>query len=452
MLISATHSGAGKTSISLALAAALKKRGLAVQTFKVGPDYIDPQYLASVSGRPCYNLDGWMMGEDYVRSLFAAKTQDTQAAVTEGVMGLFDGDGPASLGGSAAQTAMLTGAPVILVVDAKGMGGSVAALVGGFANFSREVEIAGVIANNCGSQRHGEILREALAAASLPPLIGAIPRGAFPALPSRHLGLISGGKARLDDVVIESFIQTIEKHCDIGKALDLTRITRPGAISAHESEPSKWVRIGVARDEAFHFYYQDTLDELARRGMEIVPFSPLSDNNLPEGIGGLYLGGGYPEEHAEALCANESMLEDVRRFALDKKGALYAECGGLMYLSRGIRTLDGKERPMAGILPAWTRMRDKYRSLGYVEAKLENDSILGKSGAILRGHRFHYSEIDGDPSGAQGWPAYSLKRKGRDETSGDGFANGKLLASYVHTHLASNRAAMDAFISSCGGL
>ena len=450
MVVAGTGSGVGKTSISLAITRALKNRGLAVQAFKTGPDYIDPIYLSRASGKSCYNLDTWISGDEYVHNLFAVKSAESDVTIIEGVMGLFDGDGATSIKGSAASVSILTGAPVVLVIDAKGMGGSAAALVKGFCEFNPKVRIAAVIANNCGSDRHRKILDEALRAASLPPLVGAIPRGAFPAIKSRHLGLASSGEAVADDETINAMAAAIEKNCGIEMLISLAASDRPAASGASNNTyaENETFRLGVAHDEAFHFYYQDTFDQLEARGVEIVRFSPLRDDKLPDELDGLYIGGGYPEEHAETLAENNAMLESVRRFALYENRPVYAECGGLMYLSQGVKTVGGKAHRMAGLLPAWTAMREKYKSLGYAEARLEEDSLIGRKGSMIRGHRFHYSETEEVSGGMGAWrAAYSTTGKNGGEACVDGFAHGNILASYVHAHLASNSEAMDIFVS-----
>ncbi|MBI4667157.1 MAG: cobyrinate a,c-diamide synthase [Nitrospinae bacterium] len=450
LLVAGTNSGVGKTTISLALTSLLCRRGIKTRTFKVGPDFLDPTYLSLASGQPCYNLDGWMAGEDYTRRLFAEKCEGFDAAVIEGVMGLYDGASPVSIEGGTAHTAAITGAPVALVMDAKGMGGSVAALVKGYCGFTPGVNVAAVIANNCGSTRHGEVLREALMAANLPPLAGAIPRGAFPQFSSRHLGLVSADGRAINRETLDHMASAIEQYCDVELLLNLGRMARPKVDADKNRKPPliRKTRIGVAFDEAFHFYYADTLEGLEQRGCEIVKFSPVTDAHLPEGLSGIYIGGGYPEEYAERLSSNRPMLEGIRGF----NGPIYAECGGLMYLSRGIVALDDKRYPMAGLLPAGTRMRQGRKSLGYVEAELAADSVLGRAGDVLRGHRFHYSELDGETALDDNWiPAYSIRARAGRAAETEGFSRPGLMASYVHAHLASHPSVMDSFIKTCSG-
>ncbi|MBF0550289.1 MAG: cobyrinate a,c-diamide synthase [Deltaproteobacteria bacterium] len=450
ILIAGTNSGVGKTSVTLALVGALRQRGLRVQTFKVGPDYLDPTYLARASGRPCYNLDGWMMGRDYVRELFARQAASADISVIEGVMGLFDGSDPMSIEGSTAQIAAWLQAPVVLVVNVHGLARSIAPLVKGFAEFDPTVAIRGVIANKCGTERHQIHLTRSLAAGDLPQLVAAIPRDAFPALPSRHLGLVTADHRNLSDDIIQQLgrvidtpgtIETMIRLAD--QAPELEAGTAPPEISPLPSP----VRLGLADDAAFHFYYQDNLDALEAAGCELVRFSPLHDAALPEGLAGLYLGGGYPEEYAAELAANQTMLQAVRDFAGSGR-PIYAECGGLMYLSQGITLRDGRRPELTGLFPSGTRMLDRLKALGYVEVTLTQDSLLGRAGDRLRGHEFHYSELDDPTAEVAGWEQVYVTRKPSSDTTGrEGWQQGRVLASYVHLHFASRPEAVRHFVA-----
>ena len=451
IIVAGTQSGVGKTSVSLALVAALRKRGLRVQTFKVGPDFLDPSYLTVASGRPCYNLDGWMSGRDYVLQLFTRASRGAEISIIEGVMGLFDGADPVTDEGSTAEIARWLDAPVILVASAHGLARSFAAMVKGYAGLEPDLNVAGVVANQCGSRQHGEWLSRSLAASSQPPLLGAIPRGGFPRLPSRHLGLVTADRENLSPSVLDALADAFELHVSAEGILHLARSAPPLITSPPErSAVSKQVRIGVARDEAFHFYYQDLFDELEIQGCELVPFSPILDRRLPEQCHGLYIGGGYPEEHAQALSANGPMLEEIRQFAASGR-PLYAECGGLMYLSQGLESLEGRRYPLVGLLPVATRMLEGKKALGYAEITLRDHSLWGAKDTLLRGHEFHYSEMTADPAGQEGWTAlYSLKRRQTGSVMGEGFQRGQVLASYVHLHLASHPKAIGTFIARCG--
>jgi cobyrinic acid a,c-diamide synthase len=453
IIIAGTQSGAGKTSFSLALVAALKRRGLRIQTFKIGPDFLDPSYLTLASGRPCYNLDGWMTRKEYVLELFSRTTKDADIAVIEGVMGLFDGSDPGSSEGSTAEMARWLDAPVLLVVNVHGMARSLSAIVKGCVEFERDSKVAGIIANHSGSDHHKDWLTQSLRSVLLPPLLGAIPRGAFPTLPSRHLGLITADPQNLPPKTLQELADVLEQHLSPDAVLEIAKNASPLSITepGQEARPRpKRVSIGVAYDRAFHFYYPDNLDELKLQGCDLILFSPLQDRKLPEEIDALYFGGGYPEEYAEVLSENREMQEAVRQFA--KRGLpLYAECGGLMYLTRGIETTQGKRYPMVGLLPVWSRMLDRLKSLGYVEIALIRNSLWGESGAVLRGHEFHYSELAGPPLDDSLWtPVYRMKRRRSEKIFVEGFQQKNVLASYVHLHWASQPRSVETFINHCG--
>ena len=453
IVIAGTQSGTGKTSLALALIASLKRRGLQIQTFKVGPDFLDPSYLTVASGRPCYNLDGWMTRREYVLELFHRTTKDVDMAVIEGVMGLFDGADPATSEGSTAEMARWLDAPVLLVVNVHGMARSLAAIVKGCVEFDRDLRIAGIVANHSGSDHHKDWLTQSLGVASLPPVLGAIPRRAFPTLPSRHLGLVTADPQNLPPGILEELADVLEKHVSLETIMQIARSTSPLFVQgpAREEKPGqKRVSIGVAYDRAFHFYYPDNLDELALRGCDLIRFSPLKDRELPEDLNGLYLGGGYPEEYAEALADNQDMQEAIRQFA-SKGLPIYAECGGLMYLTRGIETISGKRYSMVGLLPVWSKMLNRLKFLGYLEITLTANSLWGVRGTELRGHEFHYSELMEDPLRNGLWTAvYKLRHRRSKTFAVEGFQRGHVLASYVHLHWASQPKTVGTFIDHCG--
>jgi cobyrinic acid a,c-diamide synthase len=453
LVIGATQSGTGKTSLSLALVHALTRRGLRVQAFKVGPDFLDPTHLAIASGRPCYNLDGWMSGEAYVKQLFARASATADIAVIEGVMGLFDGADPRTSEGSTAEIARWLGAPVLLLTNAHGAARSLAATVKGFCELEAGLTIAGVVANHIGSDRHIAWLREALQSANLPPLLGGILRGAFPVLPSRHLGLVTGDERTLTPAVLNELADALEKSLPLEEVIALARGAKSLADAAQRSPETldRRVRLGIARDEAFHFYYPDNLEALRAAGCELVFFSPLHDEQLPKDLDAMYLGGGYPEEYAAALAANRDMRAAVRAFA-SAGHAVYAECGGLMYLAKTLETREGQNFPMAGVMSAQTRMLPRRKALGYVEVTLAADSLWGRSGAVVRGHEFHYSELVGEPTGKPEWrKVYTLQHRRSEKAVAEGYQRGRILASYVHTHFASRPDAVRAFVANCGG-
>jgi len=452
VIVAGTGSGVGKTSVTLALISAMKKRGLRVQSFKVGPDYLDPTYLSIASGRSCYNLDGWMTGERYVRELFVERSAAADIAVIEGVMGLFDGSDPVTPEGSTAEIAAWLNAPILLVVDAYGVARSFAALVKGYTEFQPQLNIAGVIANHCGSEKHGFWLGESLSAFGLPGLVGALPRGCFPELPSRHLGLVTADDRQLSESVLSALADALERHANVDAIWDIARAAPDIQAEACNEERvfcDKHVRLGLAFDPAFHFYYPDNLEKLEAAGCELIHFSPLSDKSLPEALDAIYMGGGYPEEYSDILAENSVMLDSIRRFAASGR-PLYAECGGLMYLAQGIQRTNGERHELAGLLPAWTAMKDRLKSLGYVEVTLAEDSLFGKRGRSFRGHEFHYSELLDDPCRNTGWKSvYRMARRRDDNVLSEGFQAGQVLASYVHAHFASRPELVDHFVSVC---
>lgn len=444
--IAGTHSGVGKTTITLGLLAALRRRGLGVQPFKCGPDYIDPGHHALACGVPSRNLDTWMMGVDAVQVSYQRGVEGADVAVTEGVMGLFDGASSTNTTGSTAHVCTLLDIPVVLVVNAKAMARSIAALVHGFATFEPELRIVGVIANRVGSERHAEILRESLKVANLPPLIGSIPTNERWSTEERHLGLLTASESGRTDEWFDSLADGIETHLNLDKLLSLCRAVRPSlSLQPRLGLPAKpaGVRLGIARDEAFQFYYEDNLDLLRLCGVELVPFSPLHDSEIPPGLAGLYIGGGYPEVHAESLAANRTMREAVKSFA-DAGGHVYAECGGLMYLCESLCDQDGVVWDMCGVLPAVTKMEKRLRRLGYVEASALHDGLFGTTGVKVRGHEFHWSDIEHRSEQIE--PMFGVKytRSDKQVTSGIHYKN--VFASYLHLHFGSNPAAVKCWV------
>ena len=442
LLIAAPASGCGKTTVTLGLLAALRRRGLEVAPFKVGPDYIDPGHHAAVCGRTSRNLDGWMCGEAGVRTSFAAGCQGADAAVIEGVMGLFDGAAGESDEGSSAEIARWLDAAIVLVVDARSQARSIAAVVKGFDEFDPRLRFAGVVLNRVGSERHEELLRAALASVpGLPPLLGCLTREARVALPERHLGLVTAGEREPDYAPLADLI---EAQLDLNRLLASAQALALDSRGKGQAPPlearTPVVRIGVARDRAFCFCYPENLELLARAGAELVFFSPLTDAELPEGLDGLYLPGGYPELHADELAANRPLLEALRRQATAGL-PIYAECGGLMLLSAAI---DG--RAMAGIFPARAQMLERRQALGYREVTLQHDGPLGLAGTVARGHEFHYSTLAMPPQVCRD---YRLSRRGGVDLGAEGYRVGNVLGSYVHLHFASNPQLAGNFVNFC---
>ena len=434
IVVAGTHSGVGKTSVTLGLIGALRRRGLSVQPFKVGPDFIDPLHHQHASGRLPRNLDGWMLDPETNLRRFAAATADADVAVIEGVMGLFDGSEGGSDRGSTAEMAKLLGLPVVLVIDAGAMARSAAALIQGFTGFDPDLHVAGVILNNVGGEAHADMIRDALDGAV--PVLGALPHGADLVVPERHLGLHLPHEARLD--YVERLATLIEEHVDIDRLLQ-TSLTARLPLPPQPVAKSATVRIGIARDDAFCFYYADNLELLESAGAELVGFSPLAET-LPGDLDGLYVGGGYPELHAEPLAENTAATTAIREFAA-AGGPIYAECGGLMYLAETME-LDGVTYPLCGVLPFSTRMPAPF-SLAYVEVTTSG-GLFG-SGRTARGHVFHCSEIRGSSSTDT---CYRLVTS-RGEHADEGYQLGNVLASYAHLHFASDPGLADALVRRC---
>ena len=387
------------------------------------------------------NLDTWMMGKEAVLESFSRALVGHEVAVVEGVMGLFDGASATTLSGSTAEVALLLELPVILVVDARSMARSIAALVKGFVDFEPGLKITGVVANNIGSKRHREILEQALAAAALPQMVGALPRGVVPSLAERHLGLVTADQER-DSAIYQHLGEVVEEYLDLDLLVQKCRLSLPEHQFESERQEllvrpasGRKVRVGIAKDQAFHFYYADNLDFLRRAGIELVEFSPLLESSLPENLQGLYLGGGYPELFAEQLSANFKMRQAVADFA-ENDGAIYAECGGLMYLSEKLVDQEGKEWAMSGILPLSTRMEKRRHRLGYVEVESTIDGLFGKIGTAWRGHEFHWSSPDLEPAFPQAPLRY--RRPGETEWQAAGYRRDRVLGTYIHAHFGSN--------------
>ncbi|MBW4054598.1 MAG: cobyrinate a,c-diamide synthase [Proteobacteria bacterium] len=448
-MITAPQSGSGKTTVSLAIMAALVRRGVVVAPFKCGPDFIDPGYHRNVTGQPSINLDAWMCPEDFVRETFFARLSGRagqEIAVIEGAMGLFDGIGASSREGSSAQIAAITGAPVVLVVNARGMASSAAALVKGFAFFDPEIRLAGVVFNNIGSAHHAALLKEALAA-HCPDIscFGCIPRDESLTIPSRHLGLVTAEDNPLSEEFIERLIDMAERWLDLDQLSKLRILPSPTFIR-RVTKGNSPVRIAVARDPAFCFLYEDNLRLLQDAGAKCVFFSPLRDAGVPADIHGIYLPGGYPELYAAQLAENETMKESLR-MAVTSDIPVYAECGGFIYLTEGIDASDNQpSADFVGIFPVRCRMLPRRKALGYRQAELTQDVSIGLKGAVVRGHEFHYSEIGTMPEQVE--RCYQVSRQAVAQGF-EGFRMRNCLASYIHVHFGSNRDIAGAFVTEC---
>lgn len=448
LIIAGTHSGVGKTTVMLAILAALRARGRRVQPFKVGPDFIDPGHHTAAAGRPSRNLDGWMLGETVNREIFLRATADADLALVEGVMGVFDGASPTGEVGSTAELAKQLDAPVLLVIDGSAMARSAAAMVQGYARFDPALRVAGVVFNRIGGEGHYRLLKEAVEAETDVAVVGYLRPDQTVSIPDRHLGLVTAiedGSTERYDRLAKAAAETVDWN--LVEALARSA----GAWHAHPIPPRLWskggvegaVRIGVAYDPAFCFYYPDNLDLLKAEGAEIVNFSPLRDRELPD-VDLLYLGGGYPELHGPALSENMAMRRAIRAFA-ERGGAMYAECGGMMYLMQAIRDFEGRAHDMVGLFPAEAVMKKSDLTLGYRIVELSRDCLLGAAGVTARGHEFHYSALV--PNGPLSYVCTLTDSQARP-VGPDGLAWKNVLALYTHLHFGSQPEIATALVDS----
>lgn len=428
IVVAGTSSGAGKTSVACGLMGALRARGLRVQGFKVGPDYIDPSYHTVACGRPGRNLDAFINGPEFVAPLFRHGSAGADIAVIEGVMGLFDGVSGQGELASTAHVAKLLDAPVLLVVDASAMGRSAAAIVHGYRSFDPGLELAGVVLNRLGSDHHEHLLREAIETLGVP-VLGALRRDSGVVTPERHLGLIPVDEREpAARATLERLAALVASSVEIDAVIALAQGARPvsgPSWSPETAEPGGGTRVALAAGPAFSFHYRENLELLAAAGAELLRFDPLADEQLPEGADALLLAGGFPEVFGAELAANASLRSEVGAFARSGR-PIVAECGGLLYLSS---ELDGHE--MCGVVPGRARMT-KRLTLGYREATALTGTPCVEAGEQLRGHEFHYSELERE-GGSCAW-AMSVRGIEQEE----GFASASLHASYLHLHWASS--------------
>jgi cobyrinic acid a,c-diamide synthase len=392
LIIAAPSSGAGKTTVTLAVLAALARRGVKVRSAKTGPDYIDPAFHAAAVGAPSVNLDSWAMPPALLDALVARAADDADIFIIEGVMGLFDGaSGVAGRRGATADLAAHFGLPVVLVLDISRQAQSAAAVVRGFASHDPAVHVAGVILNRTASEKHRTLVAEAIAALGIP-VFGAVPRETALALPERHLGLVQAGEHSDLAGLIDRLAATAECHLDleamIAKAVPL-RVGAGDIVATALPPPGQ--RIALAQDRAFSFVYPHLIEMWRRAGAEIVPFSPLADEAPPEGADCSWLPGGYPELHADALAAAHRFNSGLRRFAETRP--VHGECGGFMVLGESIEDAAGKHHAMTGLLGHTTSFAQRKLHLGYRTARLLSDTVLGREGVVLRGHEFHYATL-----------------------------------------------------------
>lgn len=454
IVIAGTNSGCGKTTITTGLMAALIKRGLKVQPFKVGPDYIDPMFHSFITGRHSRNLDSWMLGEDRVSYLFAKNSLHSDEAVIEGVMGIFDGFGGYTNVGSTAHVSKIIKAPVILVVNGEGTSLSLAALVKGFVEFDREVNIKGIIINNIKTESHYKLLKEIVEENTGVAVLGYLLKTEKYSLTSRHLGLVPSGEIEGLKGKLEILAEELSKTIDLelllkiaGEAPELDESLLECPVPVNKEKEVK-PRIAVALDKAFNFYYKDNLDLLEIMGAELLYFSPMKDTKLPENIHGLYIGGGYPEIYAGELERNFSMREAIKK-SIENGLPAYAECGGFMYMSESIKDKEGNTFEMVGIIEGQSEMTAGLQRFGYVELEISGGNVLSEEDCKVRAHEFHYSTTAVDEKYATSYKVMKQRKSSGVFSWNCGYKTNNLLAGYPHIHFWANPDLAKGFINSC---
>ena len=440
ILIAGTHSGVGKTTVTLALLAAFRARGRQVQPFKVGPDFIDPGHHRLAGGRESRNLDGWMLGAELNKEIFHRASRDADLSIIEGMMGLFDGSSATAETGSAAELAKQLKAPVLLVIDGSAMARSAAAMVYGYAKFDPDLRLAGVIFNRVKSDGHYQLLKEAVEKETEVKVVGYLRPNSELSIPDRHLGLRTALEQGSTDLYVklgQAASETIDLDA-VGQIAQSSEALLGDVVAFPSKAPKhsgKTIKIGIAYDAAFCFYYPDNLELLQKEGAELILFSPMSNPSLPD-VDLLYLGGGYPELYAEALERNAEMRKTIYEFAM-KGGPIYAECGGLMYLTKSLRDFEGRVYEMTGVFPTETVMDRASMTLGYREVTITQSCLLGEVGTTVRGHEFHYSSMG--PRNNVTHVVNLTDAQDRDRGQ-DGLNHANVVALYTHLHFTSQPA------------
>lgn len=446
IIIAGTGSGVGKTTLTIGLMAALMKKDLTVQGFKCGPDYIDPSYHTAVTKRASRNLDSWMLTKDLVLDIFTHGSRGSDISIIEGVMGFFDGKSPETNEGSTAEISMITNSPVLLVVNCESMARSAAAIVKGFQLFTEGPNIAAVIANKVGSEGHFQLVKKAIEQECRVPVIGYLKRELDIEIPERHLGLIPSMERGELDSFFDKLGTLISETVDIEKLLDIA-VAEPlkgcRNPSIFKKQRDHLVKIAVAKDSAFNFYYPENLEIMEAKGIEIVFFSPLGDEELPNDVDGLYIGGGFPEEFAQDLARNLKAKQSVKQ-AIESGLPTIAECGGFMYLTEFIESTDGKKYEMAGVIPGNVNMQTKLAALGYREIIGQNANFILEE-MCARGHEFHYSNFQTLEEDVP----YAYETKGMRGINKEGYLLHNLVAGYTHFHFASCPGMVENWIKKC---
>lgn len=434
IMIAATHSGAGKTTITCGIIRALSNKNLRVQPYKVGPDYIDTSYHMLASGKISRNLDEFILPAREIKNIFAINSDCSDISVVEGVMGLFDGYQADTDYCSSASMAKLLGCPVILVIDAKAMAGSVAAIASGFADFDNDLDIRGFILNNVSTESHYDILKTAIENKTGIEVLGRLPKSKEVGLPSRHLGLVMQNELEDSEDKIQRMAQLVEENIDLQRIIEISSINTDFHNERKIQKNYTDLTLAIAKDEAFNFYYQDSIDFLSELGLKIEYFSPLNDEKVPD-CDGIYIGGGYPEIFAERLSENAGIREHIKKLS-DSGLPIYAECGGLMYLGDSLIDTEKKEYSMCSVLQGKSIMSTSLKRFGYCSGEFLEETILGSKTEVIRGHEFHHSVFETDLE-----PVYQMKKEKSDKTTdiwSGGYKVNNTFASYLHTHFCSD--------------
>ncbi|MDQ0201155.1 cobyrinate a,c-diamide synthase [Neobacillus ginsengisoli] len=444
LVIAGTGSGVGKTTLTIGLMAALKKKGYTVQGFKCGPDYIDPTYHTAVTGRVSRNIDSWMLNHEMVKEIVNRGSEGSDISIIEGVMGFFDGKNPTNNNGSTAEISIITKSPVVLVVNCASMARSAAAIVMGFQAFLKETDIVGVIANRVGSEGHFKIVKTAIEQECGIPVLGYLKKDSDIAIPERHLGLIPSVERGELNPFFDSLGDLVLETVDVETLYKLAKAT-PLEIKESQFKRSEKeaVRIAVARDAAFNFYYQENLEMLEASGAELIEFSPLKGETLPGDVDGLYIGGGFPEEFAEELAEQTEVKRSIRG-AIEKGLPTLAECGGFMFLTEFLETTDEKNYKMVGIIPGKVKMQAQLAALGYREITAEAGNFLLNGDLKARGHEFHYSTFHPKTE-----IQHAYQTKGMRGFKQEGYMKGNLIAGYTHFHFGSCPGMVENWINKC---
>ncbi|WP_338561472.1 cobyrinate a,c-diamide synthase [Paraclostridium sordellii] len=445
ILIAGTNSGVGKTTISLGIMQALTKRNLKVQPYKVGPDYIDPSYHTFITGRDSRNLDSYMLDDEKIKYIFKNASKDADISVIEGVMGLYDGFGIDLNSCTSSYTSKILKSPVILVINGKAMSSSAAAMVLGYKELDKEVNIKGVIVNNVKTKNHYELIKESIEKYCNVEVLGYFPPNEKFKLDSRHLGLVPSVEI---EALTEKFYDLgseIEKYINIDRLIEISESKEiETSFELNELPKFKNKSIAVAYDKAFNFYYKENLELLNQMNIEIKTFSPLYDEIVPK-ADCIYIGGGFPEVFAKELGINKKMRESIKK-AHENNVPIYAECGGLMYLGEKLLDLDGNEYEMVGIFEGISKMTKSLKRFGYCDGIAKVDTVFSNKGDIIKGHEFHHSEFNSNEE-----CSYKMvKKRGNkivDKWYG-GYSKGNTLATYLHTHFYNN---LDSIIKFVGG-